>query len=398
MKTYPYTSQTLRELGVRYWINARNWSTNIGGNWLDDRVLSAMNEVAKTFVDMHELQTKIDNKVAELCKADEAHVTIGAGASIEMAVAGCMAKNDFGKWSSIPHTDTMQNEVLLPRGHNINYTPQWSAAGAKTVEYGIAGTLRSFKKELEAAITEKTCCLAYTFSYNNVPRGIIPFEDIVEIGKKYQLPVVVDAASELPPVSNLQKFLDMGADIVCFSGGKAIQAPNNTGMLLGKGEGARIIKAIRAHTFPNYGWSRGHKISKEQLVGFVVALEIFIKEGDQKYEHQYRIAEYILAQLSGISGVIVTIIPNDDNNFEHNMMPKVPRVKLEWNKQELGVSAEDLDHWMQKDNPPVFLRNIHYYNYYNNLEWRLIDTYFLRSPEEEIIVERILHFFQQGST
>jgi len=395
MKSYRYTSNALKQLGVRSWINARNWSTNIGGNWLDDRVINAMNEVAKTFVDMHELQAKVDEKIALLCQADEAHATIGAGASIEMAVAGCMAMSDYGKWISFPYTEGMKNEVLIPRGHNINYTPQWNAAGAKTVEYGIAGTLRSFKKELEAAITEKTCCLAYTFSYNNVPRGIIPFNEVVETGKKYGLPVVVDAASELPPVSNLQKFLKMGADIVCFSGGKAIQGPNNTGMLLGNGKGAEIIKYIRQHTFPHYGWSRGHKISKEQLVGFVVALEIFIKEGDQKYNQQYQLAEYIMRKLSGIKGVTASIIANDDKNFEHNMMPKVPRVKLEWDKKELGLSAEDLDNWMQKETPPIFLRNIHYYNYYNNLEWRLIDTYFLRSPEEEIIIDRILKFFNR---
>jgi len=269
---YQYKSKILDSLGVRSWINASNWSTNIGGTWIDDRVLNAMNEVAKTFVDMNELFRKADEKVAELCKVEEAHITTGTGAAMELAVAACMADDNFGNWSRLPDTAGMKNEVTLPRGHVIAYTPQWAASGATVIEYGQAGTLGSFRKELESVINEKTCCLAYTISYNTVPRGTIRLEEVIDVGKCYNLPVVIDAASDIPPVTNLHKFTDMGADIVCISGGKAIKAPNNTGMMLGQGKGKKIIKNVRDHSFPHHGWGRGHKISKEQIVGLVVAL------------------------------------------------------------------------------------------------------------------------------
>jgi seryl-tRNA(Sec) selenium transferase len=268
--------------------------------------------------------------------------------------------------------------------------------GTKIIEYGQAGVLKSFKRELEGAVTDQTCCLSYTFSYNNVPRGIIPFDEVVETGRKYDLPVVVDAASELPPVSNLHKYIDMGADIVCFSGGKAIGAPNNTGMLLGGEKGEEIIASIRNNTFPHHGWGRGHKISKEQIVGLVVALEIFVNEGDQLYEKQMKTAEYLQSELSGIQGVNVVIIPNDESYHEHPMMPHVPRVLVEWDSKELGLTAHELDKTMAEDDPPIFLRDTHYYDYYTNKEWRLIDTFFLRSPEEKIIVERIKKFFTKN--
>ena len=390
---YPYISKVLDDLGVRSWINAKNWSTPVGGSWIDDRVLDAMNEVAKTFVDMHELYAKANEKIAGLCKVKDAHVTGGAGAAIELAVAGCIAGSDHGKWLKLPHTEGMRNEVVMPRGHYTAYAPQWMIPGAHIVEYGQAGILKSFKRELESAITDRTCCLSYTFSYNNVPRGIIPFEDVVEAGRKHDLPVIVDAASELPPVSNLHKFIDMGADIVCFSGGKAIKGPNNTGMLLGGEGGEEIIASIRNNTFPHHGWGRGHKISKEQIVGLVIALEIFVKEGDQLYENQMKIAEYLHNELSGIQGVNVVIIPNDESYHEHPMMPHVPRVLVEWDQKERGLTAQDLDIAMAEDNPPIFLRDTHYYDYYTNKEWRLIDTFFLRSPEEKIIVDRMKKFF-----
>jgi L-seryl-tRNA(Ser) seleniumtransferase/D-glucosaminate-6-phosphate ammonia-lyase len=193
--SYSFKSKILERLGVRSWINAKNWSTVIGGTWIDDRVLEAMNEVAKTFVDMHELIAKADKRIAELCQVEEAHITTGTGAAMGLVVAGCIAEGDYGKWIRLPHTEMMRNQVVMARGHNIAYTPQWTASGAHVVEYGQAGSLRAFDKELENAIGEDTCCIAHTLSYNVVPRGVIPLESVIRIAGKRSLPVVVDAAS-----------------------------------------------------------------------------------------------------------------------------------------------------------------------------------------------------------
>lgn len=394
---YPYRSKVLDRLGVRSWINAKNWSTVIGGTWIDDRVLEAMNEVAKTFVDMHELFARADVRVAELCGVEDAHVTTGTGAALELAVAGCMAGDDYGKWMRLPDTEGMRNEVLMPRGHVIAYTPQWTAPGARTVEYGQAGHLRSFRRELESKISERTCCLAYTVSYNTVPRGRVPIEDLIELGEEHDIPVVIDAASDLPPVANLHKYTDMGADIVCFSGGKAIKAPNNTGIMVGSGRGAEIIDNVRDYTFPHSGWGRGHKISKEQIVGLVVALEIFVEEGDGLYDEQYAIAEYLVEELKGIPGLQVEIIPNDETYHEHPVMPHVPRVLMQWDAKKMGMTAEELDEAVARDDPPVFLRNVHYYNYYTDKDWRLIDTFYLRPPEKVVVAERIRRAFLDTS-
>lgn len=386
---YPYKSEVLERLGARSWINARNWSTVIGGTWIDDRVLEAMNEVAKTFVDMFELIEKADARIAELCGVEDAHVTTGTGAAMGLAVAGCMAGDDYGKWMRLPDTEGMRNEVVSPRGHNIAYTPQWTVPGARLVEYGQAGTLRSFRRELESAITERTCCITYTVSYNVVPRGVIPLEEVIEVSKSYDIPVIVDAASMLPPVSNLHKYTDMGADIVCFSGGKAIKAPNNTGMMLGNGRGVEIIAQVRDHSFPHSGWGRGFKISKEQIVGLVVALEIFVEEGDSLYEKQMETVEYIAGELSGIPNVEVTIVPNDETFHEHPFSPHVPRVLIQWNPQKLGLTGEDVDEAMAREDPPVFLRRTKYYNYFTNKAWRQVDPFYLREGEVKTVAERL---------
>ena len=196
--------------------------------------------------------------------------------------------------------------------------------------------------------------------------------------------------------SYLHKFTDMGADIVCFSGGKAIKAPNNTGMMLGQGKGDKIIKDVREHTFPHHGWGRGHKISKEQIVGLVKALEIFVEEGDGLYEKQMRTAERIQNKMDQIAGVDAVVIPNDDKFHEHPVMPHVPRVLIEWDKETFGFTGEELDKMVAVDDPPIFLRNTHYYNYYTDKEWRLIDTFYLRSFEEKILLDRLSRIFRKA--
>lgn len=392
---FKYKSDVLEKLGVRSWINARNWTSTIGSTWIDERVLEAMNDVAKTFVDMYELFAKADEKVAKLCHVEDAHITIGAGAAIELSVAGCMAGNDFTKWAALPNTEGLRNEVVFPRPHYTAYAPQWTTPGAKLVEYGQAGILKSYKRELTSKITERTCCLSYTVSYNNTGRGTFLLEDVVSVGKKHDLPVVVDAASMLPPVANLHKFSDMGADIVCFSGGKGLRAPASTGMMLGNGKGVDIIRAVRDHSYPHDGWGRGHKISKEQIVGLVTALEIFVEEGDKQYERQMELAEYFVRELSEIPGLSVSIIPNNDISFEHPVVPHVPRVLIKWDAKEAGIDANEVDEAMAREDPPVFLKERHYSDFTSSKAWRIIDTYFLRSSEERIIADRMKQIFMK---
>jgi L-seryl-tRNA(Ser) seleniumtransferase len=389
MVTYKYQSKFLERLGVRSWINARNWTSAIGSSWIDERVLQAMNEVSATFVDMHELYRQADARIAALCQVPDAHITPGAGAAITLAVAGCMAGGSFAKWQKLPDTAGMKNEVVFARGHYQAYAPQWTAAGARLVEYGQAGILKSFKRELESAINEKTCCLSYTLSYNTPARGQIPLAEVIAIGHQHGIPVIVDAAALLPPIANLNKYTDMGADIVIFSGGKGIRGPAGSGMMLGQGCGVQIIEAVRRHTYPHEGWARGFKVGKEQIVGLVAALEIFIQEGDAQYEQQMQVARFLLNALEDIPHVDVQIIPNDESFHEHPVVPHVPRVLIQWDPAELGLTEGQLDEAMAAEDPPVFLKERHYENYHTNKAWRIIDTYFLCEGEPQIVAQKL---------
>lgn len=397
--SYPYKSKTLERLGVRSWINASNWSTTLGGSHLSDEVRAAMDEVGKTFVQMDDLLTVCCDKIAKLAKADAAWITSGTAAGIQVTVAACIAGKDTVKQAKLPYTDGMRNEVVIQRHMMTHYTPAIWAAGGKTVEYGWGCPYNIPVQTLEDAITDKACSLAYVHSYHTSPRACLPFQEVAKVANERDLYSWVDSASILPPVSNLWMFGDAGMSISIFSGGKGIKGPNDTGIILGYGDkGKYLVEAIRMFHNPHMGFARGFKVSKEQIVGLTVAFEEFVEKGDSWYNDQMKMAKYMADELKTVPNLDVTIIPNDGKFNEHPVQAHVPRVLLEWDEPVLGLKTADIDSFMASEDPPVVLRNGYMYSggLSQPRQRTLIDTYFLRRGEEQIVAERMKRAFKKG--
>lgn len=394
--SYPYRSKFFDKLGVRSWINASNWSTSLGGTYLDPEVVMAMRDVSQSFVDMHELIKKAGERVAELCKADAALITTGAAAGIYLATAACIAGTDQAKWDRLPHTDGMRNEVIMHRGHVCGYESQYTTAGAQLVLVDQSlHRSETLSDVYEQAINERTASIACVHSYNIATKKMLPFEEVVKLAKIHGIRTQLDAAALVPPVANLHKYTDMGFNLVVLSGGKGIRGPQNTGIILGSGEkGRELINAIRRNTSPNHGIGRPLKVSKEAIAGLVTALERFTAKGreEEEYQQQMGKAEYLVLELHDIPHVDVTIIPNDDIHFEHPMQPHVPRVQLTIDTNALGLTLSDIHKAMATETPPIKLRpEFAYYDHsaFTSHSILLIDTYFLRDGEETLVAKRL---------
>jgi len=211
---------------------------------------------------------------------------------------------------------------------------------------------------------------------------------------KFDLPIQIDAAAVLPPVANLHKFSDMGSDLTIFSGGKGIRGPNDTGLILGAGErGMELIEAIRMQACPNTGFGRAFKVSKEQIVGLVTALEIFVeKDENVEYNKQIELLEYISIHISSIPCISVEIVPNNEVYHEFPIMARVPRLKIEWDKNSARIDAKELDSRLAIGDPPIFLGST-ILNPFTNKEIRYINPYLLRRSEAEIVAERLKEVF-----
>jgi L-seryl-tRNA(Ser) seleniumtransferase len=382
-----YKSKTLEKMGIKSLLNVSNWSTSLGGSYLEDKVIEAISDVSKVFCNMHELLSKASEIISKLCKVDAAFITSGAGAGIVVSTAACIVHMNSNKtqflYNRFPRPENWRDEVIVQKGHSLGYDIQFEQGGGKLVYVS--------PNEIADAINSKTACIAHTNSYHTgIGRRVLPFEKVVKIAKENNIPTIVDSAAILPPVNNLHKFTDLGADLVVFSGGKGIRGPNDTGLVLGGGKrGKELVNLIKNNSYPNYGFGRPFKVSKEQIVGLLKALELFVtKDESEVYSVQMAKAEYIAKELLDIPNVSITVIPNDENYYEAPVSAHVPKVKIELNS-ELGMTAKELDVEMAKGDPPIVIRPPRISGAYCSNEVRLIDTYFLRGEEEKLVANRL---------
>lgn len=174
-----------QKLGVKRMINACNWSTNIGGTYLEPEVIEAMIQASKTFVNMHDLINKACNRIAELCKVDAAYITSGAAAGITMSVAACIAGKEASKWARLPFTDDSpingRNQIIIQTNQSA-YEEQFAAGGGRLIKVGGPGGTSI--DAIESAINENTVAIAAGYHYNTTPRGCVPYPMLPVIAKK----------------------------------------------------------------------------------------------------------------------------------------------------------------------------------------------------------------------
>jgi D-glucosaminate-6-phosphate ammonia-lyase len=271
-------------IGVRTLVNARAATTAVGGTLMPPEVVQAMIEAANGFVVIEELNAAVGKLIAHCTGAEAGYVTAGSAGGMLLAVAACMTGTDPAKVKRLPDTAGMPNDVIIHRSHRINYDQMFRAPGARLVEIGIPSGTQPW--ELEEAISDRTAAVAFVDSPGIGP-GALDFSTVVEIAHRRGVPVIVDAASTLPPVSHLTRWIAWGADLVIYSGGKGIRGPQDSGLLAGRRD---LIEAAALNGAPNAGIGRGMKVSKEAMAGLYVALERFMTH-DHEAEFRARVAQ-----------------------------------------------------------------------------------------------------------
>jgi L-seryl-tRNA(Ser) seleniumtransferase len=356
-------------LGVQPIINARGMNTMASGSLMPKPVLEAMAEAATAFVDMAELNARAGAHIARLVGVDAAHVTSGSAGGLLLAAAAVIAGDDPERIRRLPDTTGMRNELVIQRCDRIHYDQALRTAGARLVEVGDAE--RCGESEVEAAIGPRTAALVYIVSPRLAERGV-PADRLAAIAHAHGLPLVVDAASTLPPVGHLRRWTDLGADLVIYSGGKGIRGPQDTGLLLGR---ADLVRAAAANAAPNSAIGRPCKVSKEAIVGLVAALELFLQEDhDAEWERHRGEAQQIAQAVTGLAGVRVTI---EDDRTEWT----APTVLVSVDPAATGRTPEAVVEALRVGEPPVMVRI-----FQGDV---LIDPHCLRGDEASIVARRL---------
>ncbi len=290
-------------IGVPTVINCVGEHTRISGTLMRPEAAEAMAAATTAYVSLADLQTAASKRIASVTGAERGYVTNGAASGLTLATAACMAGNDFGIMNQLPHTDGIADEVVIPTSHRNEYEVAFRLAGATLVSAGM-NDLGNGKENVEPweiaeAIGEDTAAVAYIDRKHNQ----LPLEPVIDIAHDADVPVIVDAAAELPPSGNLTRYIDAGADLVAFSGGKAIRGPQTTGLLAGRRDliesvalqhlpsgghenvwdpPSYLIRSEELPGMPRHGIGRAMKVGKEEIVAFLVALDEYVAGADEE--------------------------------------------------------------------------------------------------------------------
>lgn len=358
-------SDPYARLGVRRRINAAGALTRLGGAVMAPEVVDAMAAASRASVDIGELQDAASARIAQATGAEAGLVTTGAAAALTLAAAASIARWDVAKMAALPHGD-FARDILIPRTHRTGYAHALAASGARLVDIGHndrgtgAGVRGLEAWEIEAALSPSVVAMA--FSANGASLADLP--TAVAACRAAGIPLIVDAAAQLPPKENLKRFLAMGADLVAFSGGKALGGPQASGILAGRRDlvasallqqldmdvapetwtPPKLVDRANLRGVPHHGIGRGFKAGKEEIVGLLTALDRFVKADDAA--DNARLEARLKAIAAELNGHKVTLVPA-------SVTGRVPVLEIAV-ADALALSAH-----LQRGNPPVHLSERH---------------------------------------
>ncbi len=382
-------------------INAASTKTRIGGSLIRPEAVTAMTRAAESFVRISDLQARASELIAEVTGAEAGYVASGAAGCLTLGTAACIAGDDLAIMDRLPHVEDHPHNVVMPRTHRNGYDHAIRAAGARIIDVGNNGNgLGTDSKnverwELAEAIDDETVAVAYMEKPYTQPS----LEDVIEVAHERDVPVLVDAAAELPPKENLHRFIAAGADLVTFSGGKAIRGPQSTGILAGRAyliasaamqhldmhvaedvwePPATLIDLERFGGVPRQGIGRGLKVGKEELAGLIRAIELFVEEDHEALasewtERSRRVAD----QLEGVGGLAVTVVDGGKT-----MVAAEAHVAVD--PDVTGIDAPELVRNLRHEDPRIFVGPDHLHE-----SAFTVNAMCLSDDEADYLVERI---------
>lgn len=354
-----------QRLGLKRVINACGKMTILGVSAVSPEVMAATAEAAGAFVEIDALADRTGELVSAHTGAQDSYITSCASAGIAIAVAAVITRGEPDRVAMMPDSTGMANEILILRGHNIDYGAPITSAirlgGGRIVEVGQSNLAARW--QLEKAVSERTAALLFVKSHHSVQKGMLTLEDFVAVAKQFQLPIIVDAAAE----EDLHQYIARGADMVIYSGAKAFNAPTS-GFITGGREWIRCCKA------QHHGIARAMKIGKENMVGLVKALELYGEGIANMTPEKLASTVEAISALRGFSAEI----EQDEAGRE------IWRVQVRVHSDVLGIDARQVEAMLRTGEIAIYTRRYFLHQGVFSIDPRTLDQHDLTT-----IVERL---------
>jgi L-seryl-tRNA(Ser) seleniumtransferase len=359
-----------RELGVRPFINAAGTYTAMTASLMPKEVVDAIEYASEHYVMLDELHDKVGARIASLVQCEAAMVTSGAASALTLGTAAVLTGMDRQKVVDLPNLAGMKTEVIIQKSHRFGYDHAVRNCGVTMVEV-------ETREELERAVTDKTAMMLFYNANNFV--GQIKDEEFAQLGRKHNVPTLNDCAADVPPVENLWKYTKMGFDLVAFSGGKGIRGPQSAGLLLGRKD---LIPAARLNGPPNSNSiGRGLKVNKEEMLGMLVALELYVKRDHQRDRREFdERAEEIRKAAAAVPGVKAEV-------FVPEVANHVPHIRVSWDAASNGLTAAKVVQMLRDGEPSIATRS--------EENAVVIGVWMMRPGEDKIVARRLRQVLEQ---
>ena len=365
-----------QKLGVQPVIHGSGTTTRYGGSRMRPETIEAMREAAQVHVNIDELNVAAGAAVARMLEAPAGLVTGGSTAGLVLQAAACMTGDDPAKIARLPDVTGLRNEFVIQRAHRFPYDQAYRVPGGVLVEIGLGR--RTAAHELEAVLGDRTAGVIFLVSPFTSPPGVLPFEEVVRIAHARGVPVLVDAASMVPPRDHLFRYVRGGADLVVYSGGKGIRGPQSTGILVGRPD---LIRAATLNASPNQAIGRAAKTSKEEIVGLVTALELCLAEDEAAEMAQFRdTCARIVEEVRDIPGLRALVEQDPVNRV-------IPHAVIFFEDDWRGPSGRDVRRALAEGEPHIYVQQGTFQGGYG--EEIAVDPINLAPGEEKLLAARL---------
>jgi uncharacterized pyridoxal phosphate-dependent enzyme len=335
------TGNPYEELGVNTVINCQGTMTMLGGSVIRPELEAVMAQAGRHFVHIPELEVAAGKRITEMLKLPDGYdaiVTSGAAAAMQSGLAGILTGDNEQFIQQLPDLTGMKSEVIIQKSHRNPFDHQLRSTGVKLV-------VVETREELRNAVNERTAMMHFSNFAN--AEGQIKVDEWVKLAKEFKIPCMNDAAADTPPVSHLWEYAQMGYDLITFSGGKAIRGPQCAGLLLGRKD--LVAYALLNNSPHEDTLGRSQKVGKEEIIGMVKALELYLNEDHDALWKQWQTRlEYIAGQLARVPAVSTSFFVPDIANH-------VPHMQITWDKGHIPLTVKEASQQLRESKPSIVI-------------------------------------------
>ena len=364
------------ELGIPTVINCEGTMTMLGGSLPHPQLEAVMFMAGKHFVSIPDLEVAAGNRIAQMLKLPEGYtalVTSGAAAAIQSGLAGILTGDNEALIRQIPDLTGMKSEVIIQKTHRNPFDHQLRTTGVKLVEI-------ETREQLRRAVSDRTAMMHFSNFANE--SGQIKVDEWVKLAKEYKIPCMNDAAADTPPVSHLWDYANMGYDLITFSGGKAIRGPQCAGMLLGRKD--LVAYALLNNSPHEDTIGRSQKVGKEEIIGMVKALELFLAEDHDALAKEWQ------ARLQGISQQITKVPGVRTSFFVPDIANHVPHMQITWDSK-IALTPEQISKMLKSSKPSIVMGGG------EGKPGLAMNSFMLQPGEDKIVAEQLVKLFREHS-